>query len=70
MSFSRDYRAIPELDQYEREVVDEEDFSDLSMNERLAAERDMRKRDREEAMASGRMRRGILYGKNAINFSL
>ena len=62
-SFPRDYRAIPELDVYERDQADEEDYSDLSMNERLAAERDMRKRDREEAMASGRMRRGILYGK-------
>ena len=61
--FKRDYRAIPELDRYETAPGDEEEYSDLSMNERLAAERDLRKRDREEAMATGRMRRGILYGR-------
>ena len=61
--FFRDYRAIPELDVYDHENMDDEgDYSDLSMSERLAAERDLRKRDREEAMATGRMRPGILYG--------
>lgn len=33
------------------------------MSERLAAEREMRKRDRDEAAATGRMRPGILYGE-------
>ncbi len=37
------------------------------MSERLAAEREMRKRDREEAVATGRMRPGILYGRNDPN---
>ena len=59
----RDYRAIPALDVFEGEGVDDDDYSDLSMSERLAAERDMRKRDREEGLATGRMRRDLLYGK-------
>ena len=59
----RDYRAIPELDVYDRENLDDDaDYSDLSLSERLAAEREMRKRDRDEGRADGRMRRGILYG--------
>ncbi|ELU12121.1 hypothetical protein CAPTEDRAFT_175811 [Capitella teleta] len=63
-NLERDYRTIPELDRYDAEVLDDGEFSDLSMNERLAAERDMRKRDREEAMATGRMRPGILYDES------
>ena len=59
----RDYRVIPELDRYDtREMDDAHEFSDLSMSERLAAEREMRKRDHEEEGATGRMRQGILYG--------
>ena len=59
----RDYRAIPELDVYDQRALDDDqEFSDLSMSERLAAEREMRKREREEAVATGRMRPGILYG--------
>ena len=62
----RDYRPIPALDRYAEEGMDDEaDLSDLSMSERLAAEREMRKRDREEATATGRMRPGILYGQYA-----
>lgn len=63
MLFPRDYRVIPELDRYDADNLDDQEFSDLSMSERLAAERDMRKRDREEAAATGRMRPGILYGQ-------
>jgi DNA replication licensing factor MCM2 len=58
----RDYNAIPELDVYENEGVDDEEYSDLSTADRLDAEREMRKRDREEAQATGRMRPGLLYG--------
>ena len=46
----------------QRALDDDQEFSDLSMSERLAAEREMRKREREEAVATGRMRPGILYG--------
>jgi len=63
MYLCRDYRPIPELDVYDQRALDDDqEFSDLSMSERLAAEREMRKREREEAVATGRMRPGILYG--------
>lgn len=58
----RDYQAMPELDRFEEEGIDDNgELSDLSMSERMAAEREMRKRDREEMAATGRMRRGLLY---------
>lgn len=61
-NLERDYRPIPGLDTYSQEGLDDDpEFSDLSMSERLAAEREMRKRDREEGGATGRMRPGILY---------
>lgn len=54
---------MPELDRYEEEGIDDNgDLSELSMSERMAAEREMRKRDREEMAATGRMRHGLLYG--------
>jgi len=53
------------LDRYEEEGIDDNaELSDLSMSERMAAEREMRKRDREEVAATGRMRPGLLYGQN------
>ncbi|XP_066554425.1 DNA replication licensing factor MCM2 [Amia ocellicauda] len=57
----RDYRAIPELDQYEGEGLDDdEDLSELSPGARAAAEEAMRRRD-EASGLGGRMRRGLLY---------
>ena len=62
--FVRDYRAIPALDRFDQEGLDdEEDFSEMSENQRQAAEREMRQRDREEGVLTGRMRRGLMYGK-------
>uniref|UniRef100_A0AAR2LJY7 DNA replication licensing factor MCM2 n=1 Tax=Pygocentrus nattereri TaxID=42514 RepID=A0AAR2LJY7_PYGNA len=59
-----DYRAIPELDRYEEEGLDdEEDLSELSPGARAAAEEAMRRRDREQGM--GRMGRGLLYGESS-----
>ena len=59
----RDYRPISELDRYDPEALDDEgDFSEMSMTERLAAERELRKRDHDDVTATGRMRPGILYG--------
>jgi len=56
---------MPELDRYDEEGIDDNaELSDLSMSERMAAEREMRKRDREEMAATGRMRPGLLYGQN------
>ena len=63
LSYFRDYRAIPELDTYDQNVVDDDDYSDLSEGQRQAAERDLHQRDREEGRLTGRMRRGLMYGK-------
>lgn len=61
--FLRDYRAIPALDTYETEGLDlDEELSELSPGARAAAEEAMRIRDREQGV-SGRLRRGLLYGK-------
>ncbi|XP_033744661.1 DNA replication licensing factor mcm2-like isoform X1 [Pecten maximus] len=58
----QDYRAIPALDVYDRDGMDDEgDFSDLSETARHAAEREMRQREREEGILTGRMRRGLMY---------
>lgn len=46
--------------------MDDHEYSDLSMSERLAAEREMRKRDRDEANTGGRMRKDLLYGKKSV----
>lgn len=59
----RDYRVIPALDVYAKDGLDDDaDFSDLSEGARQEAEKEMKKRDREEGLASGRMRRGLMYG--------
>lgn len=56
---NRDYRAIPELDKYDDDVLDDSEYSQLDPSDRLAAEREMRKRDHEEGR--GRLRHDILY---------
>ena len=57
----RDYRTIPHLDTYNAEGLDQGDYDSMSPGARAAAERDLRKRDRQDALASGRMRPGLLY---------
>lgn len=52
-----DYRAMPELDRYDTENLDDSDYEAMSEGERAAAEALMRKRDREE----GRMVRLLIY---------
>lgn len=59
---NRDYRPIPALDVYDPAALDEEDFDEMTPEARQEAERLMRKRDREEAAARGRLHRGLLYG--------
>jgi DNA replication licensing factor MCM2 len=49
-----DYKAIPELDRYEDEDLDNEEYDAIDYAERQAAERLMRKRDIEDARRSGR----------------
>ena len=59
----REYEAIPELDVYEKEGIDDEgDDNELSMEARLSAEREMRRRDHMMGISQGRMRHGLLYG--------
>ena len=58
----RDYRHIPRLDVYDRDILDESDYDALSPGARARVEADLRKRDRAEAIATGRLRRDLLYG--------
>lgn len=58
-----DYRPMPHLDVYDENVVDNDEYDVISADARAAAEREMRKRDRQEALTQGRMRPGLLYGK-------
>ena len=51
---------------YDPAALDDEDFDEMAPEARQEAERLMRKRDREEAAARGRLHRGLLYGKNWI----
>ena len=46
--------------------ADEEDLEELSPGARAEAERVMRKRDRDEGVTAGRMRRGLLYGMHLL----
>jgi len=57
----RDYRPMPQLDTFDPDLLDEDEYEALSEGERQAAEASMRKRDREEGRGEGRMRRGLLY---------
>lgn len=62
---SSDYRPMPHLDVYDENVVDDEDYEAMTAETRAAAEREMRKRDRQEALSQGRMRPDLLYGKHS-----
>ncbi|XP_041048457.1 DNA replication licensing factor MCM2 [Carcharodon carcharias] len=58
----RDYLAIPELDVYEREGLDDdEDLEEMTASQRAEAEREMRRRDHAEGLRQGRMRIDLLY---------
>ncbi|OWR41481.1 DNA replication licensing factor Mcm2 like protein [Danaus plexippus plexippus] len=48
-----DYRPMPALDRYDAEDLDEEDYDAMSVEDRVAAERELQRRDRDE----GRIRR-------------
>lgn len=61
-SVDRDYRPIPHLDTYEGANLDDDDYESLSPGARADVERQLRKRDRQEGLASGRMRSELLYG--------
>lgn len=52
---------MPALDRYDRDVLDDEDYSDISQADRRAAEQTMRRRDREEGARRGDA--DLLYGQ-------
>ncbi|KAG5448954.1 MCM DNA helicase complex subunit [Clonorchis sinensis] len=58
----RDYRPIPELDVYEAEGLapPDEEIEEMSPTARAEVERELRQRDREQALAAGGLRRGLL----------
>lgn len=45
-NMENDYRPMPELDRYDPAILDDGEYSELSQGERLAAEAEMRRRDR------------------------
>ncbi|KAH9506430.1 MCM DNA helicase complex subunit [Dermatophagoides farinae] len=57
--FERDYLPRPELDVYERDQLDDASYSELSADDRRAAEAELRQRDKIEGRIAGRMRRGL-----------
>ncbi|KAH8031142.1 hypothetical protein HPB51_013259 [Rhipicephalus microplus] len=56
-----DYRAIPALDVYDPQMLDDSEYSALSESDRRAVEEQLRQRDRAEGRVAGRMRKGLLY---------
>lgn len=57
---------MPALDHYERDVLDDEDYSDISQGDRTAAEQAMLRRDREEGARRGDA--DLLYGNYDISY--
>lgn len=47
-NLENDYRAMPELDRYEADNLDDEDYDLMSEGDRQAAEAELRRRDREQ----------------------
>lgn len=56
---------MPHLDRYEGANLDSEDYDAMSPGTRMEVERQLRKRDRQQALASGRMRPGLLYDEGS-----
>jgi len=54
---------------YEKEGIDDDvEHEEMSMEARLAAEQEMRKRDQMMEISQGRMRHGLLYGEVILAF--
>lgn len=65
ITLCRDYRPMPELDRYDRDALDDEDYDPMDIEARVAAEQELRRRDREDAFG----RRGddaLIYGNLII----
>ncbi|ODM98345.1 DNA replication licensing factor mcm2, partial [Orchesella cincta] len=59
-NMERDYRPISHQDRYDPNMLDDSDVSEVSLQTRLEAERQMRVRDRQEGRSRG-ARKGLLY---------
>lgn len=57
-NMENDYRQIPELDTYDNKYLDEQNYSELSLADRINAEAAMKQRDKEEGRLQGRRRKG------------
>jgi hypothetical protein len=54
---------MPALDTYDPEVMDDEnEFDTMSIDARMEAEAELRRRDMAEGRTHGRFRKGLLYG--------
>lgn len=60
-----DYRPVPELDKYEGEDIDQDDYDDMDLEDRIAAEKEMSKRDKREgkSVTKGRIKDSLLYSE-------
>lgn len=56
-----DYRPMPALDHYDPDVLDDDDYDNISQTDRQAAEMAMRRRDREAGMLTRRGDRELIY---------
>jgi len=64
----REYRPMPALDRYDPELLDDDaDLEELSVDGRMEAEAEMRRRDQMEGRNVVRMRKGLLYGNFFCN---
>eukprot|EP01137_Pigoraptor_chileana_P035579 Opistho-2@29835 len=59
-NMEEDYRPMPHLDRYDEAVLDSQDYDDMSLDERRAAEVAMRKRDRDVMRREGRVPAALL----------
>lgn len=60
-----DYRQVAELDKYDPEDLDQEEYDDIDVEDRFAAEALMKKRDRKEGKSTtqGRIKDSLLYSE-------
>nr|XP_022920606.1 DNA replication licensing factor Mcm2-like [Onthophagus taurus] len=49
-NMENDYRPMPALDRYDIDILDEDEYDEISQSDRVAAERELQKRDREEGI--------------------
>jgi hypothetical protein len=57
---------MPALDRYDPDVLDDEEYDDISQADRAAAETAMRRRDREEGILTRRGDLELIYGMHYI----